>query len=74
MTPVPLDTGSCDETGARVSELLDGELDGAAARRVALHLAVCAPCAQGAEQLRAVIRALHRLGRRDGTRRCGPRR
>ncbi len=64
MRPVPLDTGRCEEIDARVSELLDGELDPAAVRAVELHLAVCAPCARRAEQLRAVIRALHRLGRR----------
>ncbi len=62
MRPVPLDTGRCEEMDARVSELLDGELDPAAARAVELHLAVCAPCARRAEQLLAVIRALHRLG------------
>ncbi len=63
MRPVPLDTGRCEEIDARVSELLDGELDPAAVRAVELHLAVCAPCARRAEQLRAIIRALHRLGR-----------
>ena len=69
MRPVPLDTGRCEDVDARVSELLDGELDDAAARRVELHLAVCGPCARRAEQLRAVIRALHGLGRRGGVRR-----
>ena len=66
MRPVPLDTGRCEDIDARVSELLDGELDDAAARRVELHLAVCGSCARRAEELQAVIRALHRLKRRPG--------
>ncbi len=51
----------CEEVAARLSEYLDGELDGAGAFRTALHLAVCSPCARLAAELAATVRALHRL-------------
>lgn len=67
MIPVPVDVPSCEEIADRLSELLDGELDGKAAARVALHLAVCPRCAQFAVELDATIRALHQLPRRCGS-------
>jgi anti-sigma factor (TIGR02949 family) len=54
----------CEETAEKLSEFLDGELDAAAADRVALHLAACPGCVQLAIELDATIRALHRLPRR----------
>ncbi len=66
MIPVglELDVSCCDEIAGRLSELLDGELDGKAAARVALHLAGCPACARFALELDATIHALHRLPRR----------
>ena len=66
MIPVPFELRipGCEEIADRLSELLDGELEGKAAARVALHLAVCPPCARVAVELDATIHALHRLPRR----------
>lgn len=61
MSSVPQDVPGCKEMPDRISELLDGELDGKSAARVALHLANCPGCARFALELDATIRALHRL-------------
>ncbi len=58
-----LEVPGCEEVSERLSEFLDGELDGADAARVAVHLAICAVCAASAAELDATIRALHRLPR-----------
>jgi anti-sigma factor RsiW len=64
MIPVALDVPGCEEIAEKLSELLDGELEPAAAARFALHLAVCPGCARLAVELDATIHALHRLARR----------
>jgi anti-sigma factor RsiW len=59
--PVALDVPRCEDVADRLSELLDGELDGPTAAAVVLHLARCAGCARLAADLAATIRALHGL-------------
>lgn len=60
---------TCRETGDRLSEYLDRELDAVDDARVGLHLAACPVCAQAARLLAATIRAVHRLPSRL---RCPP--
>jgi anti-sigma factor RsiW len=60
---VALHVPGCVEAAGRLSELLDGELDDAAAAGVRLHLAACTRCARLASELEATIRALHALAR-----------
>lgn len=56
-----LDPSRCWWVADRLSELLDGELEPAAAAGVALHLAACPGCARLALELAATVEALHRL-------------
>jgi anti-sigma factor RsiW len=64
MVPAAAELSRCDEVQARLSELLDGELDAPDAARVALHLAGCPACARLAAELAATVRALRRLAGR----------
>jgi anti-sigma factor RsiW len=69
---VALHVPGCEEAAGRLSELLDGELDHAAAAGVRLHLAACVRCARLASELEATIRALHALPRPARTARRRP--
>jgi anti-sigma factor RsiW len=66
MIRAPMELPRCDEVSARLSDLLDGELDDLQGDRVALHLATCAACARLARELAVTIRALHGLRARRG--------
>lgn len=66
MFSAPMELPRCDEVSARLSDLLDGELDGLQGDRVALHLAICANCARLARELAVTIRALHGLRAQRG--------
>ncbi len=59
----PLELPRCEEIAALLSELLDGELDGARAERAGIHLATCRDCARLAAELAATVQALHGLRR-----------
>lgn len=60
MPDVALHRCTCQETGDRLSEYLDEELDEVDRARVALHLAACPRCAAAARALAETIRAIHR--------------
>ncbi len=63
MIPIPLALSPCAEVDDLLSQYLDGELGPSAAARVEVHLATCPGCARLAEELAAVVAALHRLPR-----------
>lgn len=58
---------SCEETEARLSDQLEGELHGLRAWRVARHLAHCIRCNQTLRSLARTIDQLHKLSRTDMT-------
>jgi len=62
------DSSACDEVVDRLSDYLDGELEPAAGRAIALHLSRCPACAGSAAELALTIAALRRLSpaRRGG--------
>ena len=64
MIPAPLILPRCDEVSEHVSELLDGEHDARSGMRMRLHLAICSRCARFADELGAVVSALHSMAKR----------
>lgn len=56
---------SCEETQARLSDQLEGELRGLRAWRVARHLAHCIRCSELLRSLGRTVEQLHALGRTD---------
>jgi anti-sigma factor RsiW len=55
--------GSCAETGARLSDYLEGELRGFRRFRVARHLARCERCRAVLASLTRTVEQLRELGR-----------
>ncbi len=56
---------SCEETQARLSDQLEGELGGLRGWRVARHLAHCIRCSEMLRSLKRTVEQLHVLGRTD---------
>lgn len=57
--------GTCEETGARLSDHLEHELGPREERRVRRHLAWCRPCRAVFESLSRVVEDVRALGRSD---------
>lgn len=53
---------SCQETGERISDYLDGELEGRSLTRVRRHLARCDRCRAMLESLSRTLEQLRSLG------------
>jgi anti-sigma factor RsiW len=55
------DLSCCEDVSARLSELLDGELDPPSTASVLVHLVSCEGCARAALELAATVGALRAL-------------
>ena len=53
---------SCQETGERISDYVDGELEGRSLARVRRHLARCKRCQAMLESLQRTLEQLRSLG------------